>query len=131
MLFFLGAFDATKEFSGLWKPAPYGKVLTNFYQRSHYKREIPVKEMNQLIKALPPKVSVSATFYMVPHIANRKQIYQFPEIKEAEYILTVNDGSVYYPLDSASYQPVFDSIINSGSWNIELKTDHGYLLKRK
>jgi len=130
-LFFLGAFDATKEFSGLWKPAPYGKVLTNFYQRSHYKREIPVKEMNQLIKSLPPKTSVSATFYLIPHISNRKEIYQFPEVKEADYILTTNDGREYYPLDSARYQPTVDSIINSGNWNIELKTDHGYLLKRK
>ncbi len=131
VLLFLGAFDATKEFSGLWKPSPYGTELTNFYQKSHYKREIPVKEMRELIKALPPKVPVSANFYIIPHIADRRWIYQFPETVNADYILTANDGRCYYPLDSLTYQPAMDSILSTGNWSIKLKTEHGYLLKRK
>lgn len=130
-LVFLASFDATKEFSGLWKPLPYGKVMTNFYQRSHYIREIENKEMNVLIKALPKKASVSTMFYVLPHIADRKTIYQFPEVKDAEYILAVDDGVCYYPLENATYRQSLDSIVNSGMWNVELKTDHGYLLKRK
>ncbi len=131
LLFFLGSFDATKEFIGLWKPAPYGKFLTNFYQSTHYKREIPLKELNQLVKAVPEKAPVSATFYMVPHIANRKTIYQFPQIKDAEYVLAVNDNVESYPIDYHQHKFKVDSLINSGNWNIELKTEHGYLLKKK
>ncbi len=131
VLLFLASFDATKEFSGLWKPLPYGKELTNFYQRSHYKREISRKEIHSLIKALPKKASVSATFYVLPHIANRKKIYQFPEVKDADYILAVNDGYYSYPLDSAAFQPTMDSIIGTDLWTVELKTEHGYLMKRK
>jgi uncharacterized membrane protein len=131
LLFFLGAFDVTKEYVGLWKPSPYGTELANFYQRSHYQREIPLKEMHQLIQAVPEKASVSATFYLVPHMANRKQIYQYPDTWYADYILTINDGKCNYPLDSATYQPTLDSILHTGKWGIELKTEHGYLLKRK
>jgi len=131
VLLFLGSFDASKEFIGLWKPAPYGKVLTNFYQTSHYKREIPVKELNELVNATPKNVSVSATFYLVPHIANRKTVYQFPEIKQAEYILITDDQEAYYPLDPAGYRTVRDSLLQSENWNVELQTEHGYLLKRK
>jgi hypothetical protein len=87
--------------------------------------------MNQLVKALPKKASVSATFYLVPRIANRKTVYQFPEIQQAEYILLTDDQEVYYPLNPAGYRAARDSILQSGSWNIELQTEHGYLLKRK
>lgn len=131
LVLFLAAFDTTKEFSGLWKPLPYGKVLTNFYQKSHYSREIDRKEIRQLIKALPEAESVSATFYVVPHIAGRKKIYQFPEIKDANYILAVNDGYYTYPIDSGRFQPTIDSILQTNQWNIKLQTAHGYLLQRK
>jgi uncharacterized membrane protein len=126
VLLFLASFDATKEFSGLWKPLPYGKDLTNFYQRSHYSREVDRKELNELVKALPEKASVSATFYVLPHIAKR-----FPNIQDADYILAVDDGNYYYPLDSVSYKHTVDSIVQTGLWDTELKTTHGYLLKRK
>jgi uncharacterized membrane protein len=131
ILVFLASFDATKEFSGLWKPMPYGKYMTNFYQPSHYKREFENKEMYELMKALPKKASVSASFYVLPHIANRKTIYQFPEIKDADFVLVVDDGVCYYPLENASYRQRVDSLLQSGSWGVELKTNHGYLLKRK
>lgn len=130
-LLFLASFDASKEFIGFWKPSPYGKELTNFYQPSHYKREIPRKEMHSLIEALPEKASVSATFYLIPHIADRATVYQFPEVKDAEYILTAQDGIVSYPLDSMTYLVTLDSIIKTNLWEIQLKTEHGYLLKRK
>lgn len=131
LLIFLGAFDTTKEFLGLWKPQPYGTYLANFYQKSHYKREIPRKNINDLLKVLPKKVPVSATFYVLPHIANRKKIYQFPEIRDAEYIVAMNDGYCIYPMKEGSFQPTIDSLISSGFWKAELKTDHGYLLKRQ
>jgi uncharacterized membrane protein len=131
VLLFLASFDASKEFIGFWKPSPYGKELTNFYQSSHYKREIPRKEMHSLIKALPEKASVSATFYLIPHIADRATVYQFPEVKDAEYILTAQDGIVSYPLDSMTYLVTLDSIIKTNLWEIQLKTENGYLLKRK
>jgi uncharacterized membrane protein len=130
-IMFLASFDTTKEFIGLSKPLPYGKVLTNFYQPSHYKREFEIKEMHLLMKALPRDASVSATGYVIPHISGRKTIYQFPQIKNADYILMVDDGVNYYPLDNLSFREKRDSLFNSGAWNIELKTDHGYLLKRK
>ena len=131
MLIFLAAFDTTKAFTGLWQPLPYGKVLTNFYQPTHYKREIDIKELRQLIKAVPAGAPTSASFYVLPHMADRKKIYQFPEIKDAGYILAVDDGTCYYPLEYWSYQSTMDSILHTGAWDIHLKTSHGFVLKRK
>ncbi len=131
LLIFLASFDTSKEFLAVWKPQPYGMDLANFYQRSHYKREISRKEVRDLLKALPKKTSVSATFYVLPHVADRKKIYQFPDVRDAEYILTLNDGIMTYPLDQQQYQLTVDSILSTGRWKTELKTDHGYLLKRQ
>lgn len=131
LVLFLASFDATKEFIGFSKPLPYGKYLTNFYQPSHYKREFEIKEINYLIKALPKDASVSSMGYVIPHIADRKNIYQFPVIKNADFILLVDDQVNYYPLENLSFREKRDSLLNSGLWNIQLKTDHGYLLQRK
>ncbi|MEM4723830.1 MAG: DUF2079 domain-containing protein [Candidatus Hadarchaeum sp.] len=40
-----------------------------------------------LMKAIPPDASVSTLSKLVPHLANRKQIYLYPTVAEAEYIL--------------------------------------------
>jgi len=130
-LMFLAAFDTSKEFAGLWKPLPYGKVMTNFYQPSHYQREITKLDVYDVLKDLPPKASVSATFYLVPHIANRKTIYQFPEIKDAEYVAFMDDGVAYYPLaDNTAFRVTRDSLVNSGHWQVVNATPYGMLLKR-
>jgi len=129
-LLFLAALDTSKEFVGLWKPMPYGKVITNFYERSHYQREISPQNVKDVLSGLPADASVSATFFLVPHIADRKTIYQFPEIKNAEYIAIMDDGVGYYPLDNTLFRIQRDSLISSGSWKVMNQTPYGTLLKR-
>jgi len=45
------------------------------------------KILTKAIKLIPPKASVSATGTVVPHLINRKKIFLFPTINNANYIV--------------------------------------------
>jgi|GEM_PF-5186567 uncharacterized membrane protein len=48
----------------------------------------------QLIKLIPDGVSVSAQTNLVPDLAFRKNIYEFPDLREADYVFLDEKGSV-------------------------------------
>lgn len=131
ILLFLSSFDTTKRFIDLWSPNVYYKTIDNFYKPSHYTREFPVKEMHQnLVKYIPKDVSVSATYFLVPHLAERKQVYQYPNIDNADFIAWANDSIGTYPMDSVAYYHSIDTIKSNGQWADVYENDHLVILKR-
>lgn len=79
----------------------YDPHRQNVFAPSHYKRGFDVKELYQALKIIPANedVSVSAHFALVPHIAFRKTLYEFPIVEDADYIaVLVGEGT--YPLRS-------------------------------
>jgi hypothetical protein len=58
------------------------------------------------------------------------KIYQFPIIKDADYIVLAPRDS-YYPIDSASYFTLTDSLQRSPIWKTIKKNEHFILFKRK
>ena len=68
-----------------------------FYQKSHYIPEYNTSEVYEGLKLIPEKASVSASSSLVPHLAFRDYIYQFPVINNAEYIALLEDDK-YYPI---------------------------------
>ncbi len=57
------------------------------YSKAFYTTPYHIKEVNKLIKIIPANARVSASNYILPHLAQRKSIYYFPNIKDAEYIV--------------------------------------------
>lgn len=127
---FLAAFDTTKEFIGLWKPHPCGKVLTNFWQKSHYIREFDTEQLKPVIEKIPKDAKLSATFYLVPHLADRKVIYKYPIIRDAEYIFLVDDYN-HYENTRERFIIEQDSLLHSPYWEKIDSTRNSFLLKRK
>lgn len=58
-----------KLFHGIPRPDPHDRAIAS------------------LINVIPPAASVSTLSKLVPHLANREQIYLYPTVAEAEYIL--------------------------------------------
>ncbi len=85
----------------------YSPALMQFYSGKHYDRSLNYKEINKALKIIPKNASVSAHFAVVPHIANREKLYQFPVIKDAEYIVLFQSKKGTYPLKKDVY---FDQI---------------------
>jgi len=73
-----------------------GKLFHGFPRPGDHARAIAA-----LIDAIPPQASVSTLSRFVPHLASRQQIYLYPTVNDAEYILfdTALDGD-FFPLIS-------------------------------
>ena len=60
-----------------------------------------VKDIDSIVKLVPPDASVATNNSVFPHLSHRDKIYLLPEIKDAEYVvLDLEDGpNKYSPLD--------------------------------
>lgn len=131
LLLFLSSFDTTKAFLDMWQPTYYYKTVNNFYKKEHYRREIPVKHIHRLLNdRIPGDAAVSATFYLVPHLADRRHIYQFPDVQQADYVVWSYDGLGTYPLDSAGYVNTIQELEQNGQWTVEYEEQNFRILKR-
>ncbi len=99
------------------------KSTIRFYQSAHYVRKYDVNAVHKQLAAIPPDAIVSAQSPFLPHLSLRESIYQFPTIKDAEYIvLSRLEGP--YPLNEQQFRAALDSISLSKSWRI-LSTSNG------
>jgi hypothetical protein len=93
------------------------KSTIRFYQSAHYVRNYDVNAVHKQLAAIPANAIVSAQSPFLPHLSLRETIYQFPTIKEAEYIvLSRLEGP--YPLNEEQFGTALDSIAISKSWRI-------------
>jgi uncharacterized membrane protein len=93
------------------------KSTIRFYQSAHYVRNYDVNAVHKQLAAIPANAIVSAQSPFLPHLSLRETIYQFPTIKEAEYIvLSRLEGP--YPLNEEQFRTALDSVAQSKSWKI-------------
>jgi len=117
--------DSLKWFRG-WEG---GRAAIDFTWEGHYQREFPTDSLHSLLKQVPENVAVAATDFVVPHLANRPVIYELPEVKDAIWILLVDDGRRYARQTLAL--EIIDSLRNSGEWEIRYATEPFLLLEKK
>jgi len=106
------------------------KNKIRFYKKSHYTRTIDVAMVHQNLKRIPPDAVVSAESKVVPHLALRDKIYQFPIVKEAEFIVFTTIENTY-PLDEPLFYKEIDAYRNSGDWGVFFEDKDLVILKRK
>lgn len=105
------------------------KARVRLYKAAHYSREFPVDEAYALLKRIPEGAVVSAQSAFVPHLALRPAVYQFPVVRDAQYIL-LSPVDNAYPLDAESFQKKTDSLVNSPAWKVVLSDKYFLLLKK-
>ena len=71
--------------------------------------------VHRALAALPAAARVSATSALVPHLAARPFIYQFPYVADADYIAALPPASIY-PLTDSSLQAMLAEYRASGRW---------------
>lgn len=72
-----------------------------FFTLSHYKQTmIDIPELYRAINIVPDDAKVSAVSFIVPHMAFRDYIYQYPYVFDAEYIVFALDPQNPYPLST-------------------------------
>ena len=93
------------------------KSTIRFYQSAHYVRNYDVNAVHSQLTAIPVDAVVSAQSPFLPHLSLRETIYQFPMVKDAEFIV-VSKLEGPYPLNEQQFRVAFDSIALSKSWKI-------------
>jgi uncharacterized membrane protein len=105
------------------------KSRIRFYQANHYKRNYDVKSVHQQLARIPRNAAVSAMTMFVPHLSLRDKIYQFPLIKDAEYIV-YSEKEGKYPMDEAGFQEAINKLVESGDWILAGEMDGVVVLKK-
>lgn len=96
--------------------APNGMVLSTI--RSPFRDFSRFQYIEQSLKDIPPSAAVSAQSPLVPHLINRTEIYMFPEVYGAEYVIL--DASLSsYPLRQEELKDKIDSFRKSKYWQIK------------
>ena len=85
---------------------------------------------------IPANASVSAQDTLVPHLSQRRYIYQYPYMaNESSYVVLDTGGNIYpYPKTSdgmREYQQSVQSILNSGRFRVIFSEDGYLVLKRQ
>jgi uncharacterized membrane protein len=109
----------------------YNSINHQFYKKDHYVRDFDVCCMHKILKKIPDDAVVSAQTMLVPHIAFRDRIYQFPDISDAEYIVLLTADDNTYPLKKETYNKKVEELRNDDEWEIFFENDFALIFKRR
>lgn len=93
------------------------KNRIRWYKKGHYTREYNVKNIHEQLQKIPKNAIVSAQSPFLPHLSLRDKIYQFPILKDAEFIVFSNLENPY-PLTVNEFDSITSSLKNEPKWII-------------
>ena len=102
----------------------------NVLKPSYYKIDSGTAEAHYITQQIPNDAAVSASSRVLPHLAYRKLIYHFPDIRDAEYVCLMKNGDTY-PISQQKFDSTWKSLVVSGQWKINLSAINFILLQRK
>ncbi|MER3399115.1 MAG: hypothetical protein C4316_11430, partial [Chloroflexota bacterium] len=80
----------------------------------------------EVLKVIPEDAPVSAGNSLNPHLAARRRLYLFPEVRDAEYV-AVDVTASPYPVDAGTQYWQLQALLNGGEWGVAAARD-GYLV---
>lgn len=109
--------------------AYHDRSRIRIYQEQHYVKGYDVAAVKHALATIPPEAVVSAQSPAVPHLALRERIYQYPIVRDAEYLVFLpSEGA--YPLDARSLNDSIDALRKDSLWELYIETDGSVLFKR-
>lgn len=108
----------------------YNEINTNFYIKEHYKCEFDRKEVARVMALIPDDAKVSSINMFAPHLSFRENIYQYPDVHDAEYIIlasTVNS----YPIKGPELNAKIREYQQSTEWETLSGVKGIYLFRKR
>lgn len=109
---------------------PVDRAALRFYQPAHYQRDFDVAKAHKLLDLIPADASVSAQSSVHPHLADRQNIFLFPHLFDADYVVLSHEERTF-PLSIEAYDKEKKTLLSSGSWLRIAESDYLLILKRK
>ena len=107
----------------------YDKTAAQFFRTRHYQREFDASAVHRGLARVPADARVSASSPLVPHLAGRAYIYQFPYVADADYIAALRHADTY-PLSNDALETQLAEYRASGRWRVVLEQGPLLLLQR-
>ncbi len=107
----------------------YDKARTCFICKEHYQTSLNVPSIYDTFTEIPPEAKVSTNFNLAPHLAFRKKIYQYPVVKDADFIILLKETSEYYPLSKEDYFNKIDDLRKNNEFSIWLENESVIIFK--
>lgn len=105
------------------------KSHVRIYAPDHYFRKYSIHEAHRILQQIPANDVVSAQSPFVPHLSLRDNVYQYPIVKDAQWIV-LSRKEAPYPLDQIAFDAHCDSLVKDPSWET-VYTDPLIVLRRK
>jgi len=100
------------------------------YDKRFYQSDYNLRKTHKLLRKIPKDVKVSASEDFFPHLAQRFNIYFFPEVKDAEYIIfSVFDD--YFRMSHMENEKIRNEYLNSPDWVVIAEEFPVFLLQKK
>ncbi|MBI9066749.1 MAG: DUF2079 domain-containing protein [Salinivirgaceae bacterium] len=110
-----------------------GQHKTNavFYDRRHYESNLNLKEIYKQIDKIPDDAILSVSTNLSPHLANRKKIYTFPNVKDADYIILFTSKRTCYPLSRDKFNERLVTLRESDKFELLYDENHLLILRKR
>ncbi len=108
----------------------YSKYNGCFYIKEHYQCEFNRKEVKRVMKLIPSDANLSALNVFAAHLSFRKNIYQFPDVHDAEYILLATTNTSY-PITGQELEIKIREYKASPNWETISSSKRIYLFKKR
>jgi uncharacterized membrane protein len=114
------------------KSAYYDRTNSDFTSIIHYKSGgLDIPFIQQELKKIPKDIPISVSSCFAPHLADRKKIYLFPVVKDAQFIVLIQDNSRSYPVSEENLMQQVDALILSGEYQKLTDENKIIILKKK
>lgn len=107
----------------------YDKSAAQLFRSRHYHRDFDAGAVHRGLAVIPAAARVSATSPLVPHLAARPFIYQFPYVADADYIAALRQAGTY-PLTEPALNAQLAEYRTSGRWRVVLEQGPLLVLQR-
>lgn len=119
-------FSKMVERKSLWYDTQNG----NIFCKEHYQNRFDRKTFLEGSSFIPPEAKLSALDNFVPQLANRKCIYLFPAINDAEY-LYIAATEYSYTVTGGEITTQIDSLKKSNSWETVFEKNGFVVFKKR
>lgn len=101
----------------------------NVFGPKFFHPDYDAAKIHEDLRLIPPDAKICASSSILPHLAQRKYAYEFPDMEDADYIavFTCRD---FYKVDDATYSDELMKYLFNPSWGIIANTPYFFLLKK-
>ena len=105
------------------------KSKIRFYQKNHYSTDYNANIIYEKLKIIPKNAIISSQTYLLPHLSLRDKIYEFPTIKDAQFIV-FSKKMKNYNLSDTEFKTQYSKLKNSNNWKSIVDCDDITIFKK-